>query len=216
MLWEQAAGTTEEEGWEEEKGESVLVKDADRGREGFPGPRWSLVCWGVAGAEAGNNVVVSLGRARMDDPQNVMDPATAEEQLGSKADAGGRDEQDVDGSFGSSFREHALRLRRTPVNQADKESVVTLAAQTERVGGWKKKTAGCLSHMYICSWTPKESCPRSHHSHCINRLLMSPQSEPNTESSVYKNTYHTGSTSIKSDAGQTTVAGCQPRRSARS
>lgn len=47
----------------------------------------------------------------------------------------------------------------------------------------------------MCSWTPKESCPCSNHSHSINRLLMGLWSQPNTESSVYRDTYHT---SIKS------------------
>lgn len=47
----------------------------------------------------------------------------------------------------------------------------------------------------MCSWTPKELCSCSNHSHSINRLLMGLWSQPNTESSVYRNTYHT---SIKS------------------
>lgn len=46
----------------------------------------SVVCWGVAGAGARNNVVGSQG-SRVEDLQNVMDPPTAEEPLGSRAES---------------------------------------------------------------------------------------------------------------------------------
>ncbi|GLD48942.1 excitatory amino acid transporter 2-like protein, partial [Lates japonicus] len=69
-LWERArrgrTAKTDKERKEEEEGESVLVKDTDRWKERERGFPWdtleSVVCRGVAGARARNNVVGSQGR----------------------------------------------------------------------------------------------------------------------------------------------------------
>lgn len=83
---------TEEERKEEEMGERVLMKDTDRWnekreREGFPGTCWGLWYAGEK-QELGPGTMLWTPRgAGVDDVQNVMDPPTAEEPLGSRAES---------------------------------------------------------------------------------------------------------------------------------
>lgn len=117
---------------------------------------------------------------------------------------------------------HSLRLRRTLASHTEKESVVALRVGTGReggcrVGGWKKNSTMLVLQLsqaiYTCSWTPKELCPCSYHSHSINRLLMDLWSQPNTVSPVYTKTRIIQGTHpsnhIHGILHQTTVTECQ-------
>lgn len=134
----------------------------------------------------------------MEDLQNVMDPLTAEEPLGGTAER--RCGQEGCGKMRVRARlQRAVTLRR--------EWSDTQGGDGKGKEEWSRRLEGkqqdaCLvaplSLLYMCSWTPKELYHCSYHSLSVNRLLTGLWSEPNTESSVYKNTHRTRGTSVRS------------------
>ena len=156
---------TEEEREEEgRKGERVSVKDVDRWKErGFPWHmREFVVCWGVAGAGALNNVVGSQGSRGGRSPKcngstdgrgAIWQQSRKQMQVGGTA---GHGKMHVRACLRRAVR--ALRLRRTPARRSS--GTQREGKGGSRVGGWKRNSRMLVLQLseaiYMCSWTPKE------------------------------------------------------------
>lgn len=155
----------------------MFVKDTDRWKEkererGLP---WhmleSVVCWGVAGAGARNNVVGSQGSRGGRSPKcnGSTDGRGATWQQSRKqmrvGGTAGRGKMRVRACLQRAV--HALRLRRTPARRAQKQSVVALRAETgrggSRGGGWKTNSRMLVS----CSSPRPSTCAAGHQRNCV-------------------------------------------------